>query len=237
MLNNCEQPLSNKSIKKNFKFENKYKNSGFALVYNDDLLNIKKLEERSLFIYHKSLRKKSLVKISNPKNGISLIAEVKSNKIDFSNFYNSILSPRIAKTLDLDLSEPYVEISLVSKESTFISKKTKTFDEEKNVAEKVPVDGIQINDLNEKKKPKKISKSDFFNYSIKVADFYYEDTATIMFDKIKKEISVNKLKIIKLSPTKFRLLIGPFDDIKSLKNSFEIMNKFNFENLEVLRNV
>ena len=43
--------------------------------------------------------------------------------------------------------------------------------------------------------------------------------------------------IVKLSETKYRVLIGPFNDIKSLQNSFEKMGIFNFENLEVLDNV
>ena len=50
------------------------------------------------------------------------------------------------------------------------------FDEEKNVAEKAPVDGIQINDLNKKSKKLKKKRKNF-SYSIKVADFYYKDTA------------------------------------------------------------
>ena len=37
--------------------KNNYKNSGFALIYNNDLKNVKKLENRSLDIYHKSLKK------------------------------------------------------------------------------------------------------------------------------------------------------------------------------------
>ena len=92
-----------------------------------------------------------MVKITNPTNGNSLIAEVKSNKIKFSNFYNSVLSLRIAEILELDQNEPYIELVLISKDSTFIAKKAKTFEEESVVAEKAPVDGIQINDLNEKK--------------------------------------------------------------------------------------
>ena len=108
--------------------------------------------------YHKTLKKKSVVKITNPHNGKYLIANVKSNKIKFSDFYNSILSLRISKELELDINEPYVEIVLVSKNSTFIAKKAKMFEEEKSVAEKAPVDGIQINDLNVKKVKKKITK-------------------------------------------------------------------------------
>ena len=231
----CE-PINVKNKKLNFEIENRYKNSGFALIYNDELDGIKEIEPRSLMIYHKNLKKKSMVKITNPINGLSLIAEVKSNKIKFSNFYNAVLSDRIAQTLELNEKEPYINIVLISKDTTFIAKKAKTFDEESVVAENAPVDGIQINDLNESKSKKKIKKNKIFSYSIKVADFYYKDSAKLMLEKIKKDSLIKNLKIIELSKTNYRLLIGPFNDIKSLKNTFEKMNLFNFENLEILKN-
>ena len=109
---------------------------------------------RSLLIHHKYLKRNSTVKITNPKNGKSLLAKVLSNRQKFSDFYNSIISKRIAEDLELDFKEPYLEIVLISKDSTFIAKKSKTFEEEKKVAEKAPIDGIQINDLNKKTKKK-----------------------------------------------------------------------------------
>ena len=234
ILSNCEQLPKQKKVSLNI--EEKYFNSGFALIYNEDLKDIKKLDDRSLNIYHKSLKKRSVVKISNPTNGKFLIAEVKSNKIKFSNFYNSILSLRIADELELNFNEPFVEIVLVSRNSTFIAKKAKMFEEERSVAEKAPVDGIQINDLKLKdNKREKDQKKKDFNYSIKVADFYYEDTAKMMINRIKSEALINNLMVKKLSKNKYRVLIGPFNDIKSLKNSFEKMSFFNFENLEILK--
>ena len=221
----------------NFKFEKKYKNIGFTFINSKILNDFDKLDQRSLNIFHKTLKKKSLVKITNPKNGNSLIAEVKSNKIVFSNFYNSVISTRIAETLGLDAKEPYIEIVLVSKDSTFIAKKTKTFDQEKSVAQKAPIDGIQIKDLKNTKKLKIKSKSKTFSYLIKVADFYYQDTALMMVERIKKETLVKNSNIIKLSKTKYRVLIGPFNDIQTLKDSFEKLNSLNFENLEILKNV
>ena len=236
LLLSCEQ--ANNILKNdNLKIEHKYRNSGFALVYKDKLKDIKKLETRSLNIYHKSLKKRSIVKITNPKNDKYLIAEVKSNRVKFSNFYNSVLSLRIAEELELDFDEPFVELILVSKDSTFIAKKAKMFEEEKTVAEKAPVDGIQINDLNNKKSKIKKGKDKIFSYSIKVADFYYKDTAEMMIKRIKEESSIENLNISKLSETKYRVLIGPFNDIKTLKKSFEKMNTLNFENLEILNNV
>jgi len=236
ILFGCEQTLKN-SKKLDISLEKKYKNSGFALVYDEKFPKIKKLDKRSLNIYHKSLKKRSMVKITNPENGKYLIAEVKSNKEKFSNFYNSVLSLRIAEELELDLSEPYIDLVLITKNSTFIAKKAKMFEEERSVAQKAPVDGILISDLNTKKTKIKKNQNKNFSYYIKVADFYYKDTAQIMMDRIKKEASISNLSINRLTETKYRVLIGPFSDIKTLKDSFEKMNTFNFENLEILKNV
>ena len=233
----CNQSSYNKAKKIDISEESRYKNSGFALIYNDKLENIKKLEPRSLNIYHKSLKKKSIVKITNPRNGKYLIANVKSTRVKFSNFYNSILSLRIAEELELDLTEPFIEIVLLSKGSTFVAKKAKMFEEEKKVAEKAPVDGIKINDLNQKEVKKNRIKKKKFSYIIKIADFYYKDSAHLMAERIKDESLIDNVAIVKLSETKYRVLIGPFNDIKSLQNSFEKMSMFNFENLEVLDDV
>ena len=149
-LISCVQ-IPNELNKNEIKLEKKYSNSGFALIYDESLNKIKKLDDRSLMIYHKSLKRKSTVKITNPKNDKSLIAEVKSNNQKFSDFYNSVISKRIAEDLDLDFNEPLLEIALVSRNSTFIAKKAKMFEEERSVAVKAPVDGILINDLNKKK--------------------------------------------------------------------------------------
>ncbi len=235
ILTACE-PYSTDSKKINNQIEKKYSNSGFTLVYNENL-NLKKLDSRSLKIFHKTLKKNSSVKLTNPSNNKSLIATVKT-KDNFSNFYNSVISTRIAETLELNLNEPYIKITLISKDSTFIAKKSKMFEEEKEVAEKAPIDGIKIKDLSnnilsEEKKSKNIK----FSYYIKVADFYYKKTAELMVDRIKNETSLNKINIIKISKTNYRVLIGPFNDINSLKNSFDKMNSLYFENLEIIKNV
>ncbi len=236
ILFGCDQNIKrSKTIDINIK--EKYSNAGFALIYDETLDKVKKIEDRSLLIYHKSLKRKSAIKITNPKNGKSIIAEVKSNRQKFSEFYNSIISKRIAEDLELDFNEPYVEIILISKDSTFIAKKSKTFNEEKKVAEKAPVDGIQINDLNNnQKKDDKIVKEKF-SFSIKLADFYYKNTAQMMIKRINDETSIRNSKILELSKTKFRVLIGPFNDIKSLKDTFEKLKDLNFENIEMLKNV
>ncbi len=232
----CEPVKKGKSL--NLQPSDKYKNVGFALIYDENLKLKNKLDNRSLLIFHKSLKNKSSVKITNPENGKSLIAKVKSNRTKFSNFYNSVISLRIAETLEIDMNEPYIEIVLVSDESTFVAKKTKTFEEEKEVAEKAPIDGIQISDLSKKISTQiKINKDKKFSYSIKVADFYYKKTAQIMVNRIKDELFLKNVNIVKLSQTNYRVLIGPFDDINTLKISFEKMKSLFFENLEIIKNV
>ncbi len=236
LLISCNQFKSEKS-ELNIKPEKKYKNSGFALIYNDNFKS-KKLDQRSLQIFHKNLKAKSQVKITNPVNNKSLIAEIKSNRVKFSNFYNSVITDRIVEELNINSSEPYIEIVLISKESTFIAKKSKTYEEEKKVAEKAPIDGIKISSLNndiKKKKIKKLNKN--FSYSIIVADFYYKTSANLMIDRIKKEALLDNVNLIELSQTNYRVLLGPFNDINSLKESFEKMKSLNFENLEILKNV
>ena len=236
-LTSCDQYNLNKSTNKNLKPDKKYKNIGFSLIYNEEL-KLKKLDQRSLQIFHKTLKAKSQVKITNPINNKSLIAEIKSNRVNFSNFYNSVITNRIVETLEINKLEPYVEIVLISKNSTFIANEAKTFEEEKEVAQKAPLDGILISDLNNSSKKKvknKLNKK--FSYSIKVADFYYKKTANLMIDRIKTETSINAIKLIELSKTNYRVLIGPYNDINSLKDSFEKMNSLNFENLEILKNV
>ena len=232
----CNQ-FDNKKNKLNFKPEKKYKNSGFALIYNDDF-KLKKLDQRSLQIFHMKLKAKSQVKITNPVNNKSLIAEIKSNSVKFSNFYNSVITDRIVEELNINISEPYVEIVLISKDSTFVAKKSKTFKEERKVAEKAPIDGIKISSLNEdvkKNEIKELNKN--FSYSIIVADFYYKKSANLMIERIKKEALLDKINLIRLSQTNYRVLLGPYNDINSLKESFEKMKSLNFENLEILKNV
>ena len=237
----CEQYNSNKKIT-DFNLTKKYKNSGFALIYDDILREenkiSKKINNRALIIFHKSLKKNSFVKITNPKNQKTIIAEVTSNKANFSDFYNCVVTARIADDLSLDPKEPYIDLVLISQNSTFVAKKAKTFNEEKNVAEKAPVDGIKIDNLGSDIKEKKtVTKNKNFNYSIKIADFYYKGSAENMINRIINETNIKDPVIKKLSKTKYRVLLGPFNDIKKIEDTFNKMKLLDFENLEILENV
>ncbi len=90
MLTSCVNNIEFKTsdTKKN---KIKYTNKGFALIYDEDLyqdkLISKKMDDRSLSIYHKTLKKNSNIKITNLKNNKTIIAKVKSNKVEFPFFF------------------------------------------------------------------------------------------------------------------------------------------------------
>ena len=237
----CEQNNLKKDVV-NREIMSKYKNSGFTLVYDPVLKKekkiSKKIDNKSLFIFHKNLKKNSFVKITNPINQKTVIAEVISNKVRFSDFYNSVITSRIADELSLNLNEPYIDLVLISQNSTFIAKKAKTYNEEKKVAEKAPVDGIQIDNLGDVNQPKNEAKKDnIFSYSIKIADFYYKDSAKNMTDRIIDETNITNPVIKTISNTKYRVLLGPFNDIKKLEDSFNEIKSLDFENIEILKDV
>ena len=237
----CEQNNLKKNVI-NKEIMSKYKNSGFTLVYDPVLKKekkiSKKIDNKSLFIFHKNLKKNSFVKITNPINQKTVIAEVISNKVRFSDFYNSVITSRIADELSLNLNEPYIDLVLISQNSTFIAKKAKTYNEEKKVAEKAPVDGIQIDNLGDVNQPKNEAKKDnIFSYSIKIADFYYKDSAMNMSNRIIDETNITNPVIKTISNTKYRVLLGPFNDIKKLEDSFNEIKSLDFENIEILKDV
>ena len=79
-------------------------------------------------------------------------------------FNNSVISNRISKEIDLDPDQPYVEIFEILNNSSFIAKKAKMFDEEKQVADKAPIDSISINNLNSEFTKTEQVKQNEFNY-------------------------------------------------------------------------
>ena len=216
-----------------------FKNKGFTLVYNDDLYKqkiiSKKIDNRSLIIFQKNLKKGTTVKIKNILNQKTVIAKV-GNKSEYPLFNNSVISNRISSEIDLNLNEPYVEISEILNNSSFIAKKAKTYEEEKNVANKAPIDNISINNLNDSVTKVEKVKENKFDYSIKIADFYFKNTALSMIDRIKKETLINKIGVQNLSDTQYRVFLGPFDNINSLQKAFNDINVLQFENIEIIKN-
>ena len=236
-LNNCSIDTVNKN-KINYDFQKKFTNKGFTLIYTDQLLKngtlSKKIDERSLLIFQKNLKKGTTVKIKNIFNGKTLIAKVAGNST-YPNFNNSVITSRIANILELNYKEPYIKITSIPKNYIFVAKRSKTYEEEKQIAEKAPVEIISINNINKKKNiTTEITKQ--FLYTIKIADFYFKKTALLMKKRIADEANVKNSKIQRLSDNKYRVYLGPFGNINSLQKSFNDINIFEFENIEIIKN-
>ncbi len=224
------------------KFVN-YSNKGFTLVYDEKLFHKKiinkKLDDRSLLIFNNFLDQDTPVKITNLINGKYLLAKVGGNS-NYPFFYNSVISKRIALNLEIDLNEPYIEIKTLNQKNSFIISKAKTFDEEKNVANKVPVKGIEIKNISSNKNEDKLilnkSKNiNVFKYIIKIADLYFEDSANILKNRLLNEYNMNYVKIKKMSKNSYRVYIGPFNDLDSMQREYRNIIKLNFENIEIIK--
>ena len=217
---------------------NYFTNKGFTLIYNEDLYKNRlvkgKIDDRSLILFQKNLRKNSSVKITNLINSKYIIAKV-GNKIDYPFFYNSVISNRISKELEIDINEPYIEIKEILTGDSFTAKKAKTYEEEKKVAAKAPIDEIKIKDLSGKETIKKKKNERKFNYIIKIADFYFQKSANQMKSRIIDETSIKNVYIEKLSDTNFRVFLGPYKDLNSLKNSFNAIIVLQFDNIEIIK--
>ena len=227
-----------KNNKTNLISYNNYTNKGFAIIYDETLYKegiiSNKIDERSMTIFQRNLKKGTTVKIVNIRNNKILIAKV-AGKSAYPKFNNSVITPRIADILELDYNEPYVEIISIPENSMFVAKTAKTFDEEKQIAAKAPVESISVNIINKKKNiEQKIERK--FSYTIKIADFYFKKTALSMSKRIKDETNIKNPKIVRISDNIYRVYLGPFLNINSLQNSFNDISIFEFENIEIIKN-
>ena len=195
----------------------------------------KKISERSLIIFQKNLKINTQVKITNKLNNKSIIGMVGKNS-KYPSFNNSVLSIRIADELDIDINQPYVEILEILENSIFVAQRAKTYDEEKSVAIKAPVDDISIKNLSILEKAVKKPFTRKFSYSIKIADFYFNDTALLLVDRIKTESLIENPKIKKISDKKYRVYLGPFNNINTLQKSYNDISILEFENIEIIKN-
>jgi len=231
-----------KKINYSKKFNN-YSNKGFTLIYDEKLFKKKiinkKLNDRSLLIFNNVLEKETPIRVTNLLNGKYLVAKI-TKSANYPVFYNSVISKRIATDLEIDLNEPYIEIKTLNLKNSFIIRKAKTFDEEKEVANKAPIEVIEIenitNNLNETKKNNANSKSKInFKYIIKIADLYFEDSAKILKNRLQNEYNITNVKIKKMSKNSYRVYKGPFYNLDSIKREYSSIIKLKFENIEIIK--
>jgi len=236
-LYSCADYKTNEGTQK--KEKQYYSSNGFALIYDDELflqktIN-KKINNEDIRVMHSLLKTNTPLKIINPIN--SKVIETKVyKKAKYPKIFNVVISKKIASILELDVNNPYVEIIEIKKNKTFIAKKTNTYEEEKNVAEKAPVDEIKMDDLtyNEQEIKKKVFKNN--NFILVINDFYYEDSAINLKNELVKKTKMNNIFVRKINNKKYRLLVGPFKNFNALKTTYISLNNLGFEHLNIQNN-
>ena len=216
-----------------------YSNKGFALIYDQDLDSSleNNLDNTSLKILSPNLPTGTPVRITNIINGKSLMTIVK-NKTNLPVFYNSLITKRIVSELSINPNEPYVYIETVNSNNLYVANDVKTFDEEKEVANKAPVDDIMVQSISLATEIKETKSNNFvtnFNYIIKFADFYFEDSAIMLKNRLFKEYNIDNILIKKLSQNNFRVYKGPYKDFEKLKKGFHNIENLDFDSIEIIK--
>jgi hypothetical protein len=228
--------VNNKVISPNEK--KYYTSSGFALIYADHFYDSKlikrKLDNDKILVLHNTLKANTPIKIVNPINSNEIITKVYRKSI-FPGIFNVVITEKIAKYLEIDSKNPYVEIFEVKINKKFIAKKSTIFKEEVNVAAKVPVDEITVNNLSKNIKKKALNIDNKKSYFLLVSDFYYLDSANNLKKELTKQTNNNSFKVKKINTTKYRLTVGPFKDFSSLKNVYISLNDLGFTDLNIYK--
>ncbi len=217
-----------------------YVANGFAYIYNEFDFNEKiikgKMNNDILQISHQNLKTGTLIKISNPKNKESLILK-NIKRIRYPEFYKVLITEAVAEKLNLNKNLPILEIVEVKKNKSFIAEQAKTFNEEKKISSKAPVENIQISNISKvkSKKNNKYSKEIY----ILLGSFYSIDTANFLKQRINidvPEFNINKLKIKKNNINENLVISGPYNSINSVKNDYILLKTFGFEELDIFFN-
>ena len=216
-----------------------YSNKGFALIYDEDVDNSleSNLDNTSLNILSPNLPNGTPVRITNIINGKSLMTIVK-NKTVLPAFYNSVITKRIVSELSINPNEPYVYIETINSNNLYVANDVKTFDEEKEVANKAPVDDIMVQSISLETEIKESKTKNFvtnFNYIIKFADFYFEDSAIMLKNRLFEEYNIENILIKKLSQNNFRVYKGPYKDFEKLKKGFHNIENIDFDSIEIIK--
>ena len=158
-----------------------------------------------------------------------------SNNAKYPVIFNSVITNKIAKILELNPENPYIELFEIKKNKTFVAKESNIFEEEINVAEKAPVSKIEVNDLT-KLEAKVIDDKKINNiFFLIISDFYYIDSANYLKNELKNKYKLENLNVSKISDNKYRLLAGPFKNFNSLKSTIISLNDFGFEDLNIIK--
>ena len=229
ILTSCTNSISNKKVKT-------FSMGGFAYIYDENDFNNKiinkKFDQDDFLAAHQYLRVGTNIRIYNPINKKSIIIK-NSKKVKYPEYYSILITEKVAQKLELDKDVPFIKLDEVKSNKSFVAKKAKTFNEEKRIHSKAPVQKVKISNISKQKNKKKIKLKEF---SILIGEFYSSEVVKNLKRNIIDEsnsLNPKKLYIHKRKSNKIQLLSGPYNSINSLKNDYIELKKFGFEELEI----
>tara|TARA_B100000686_G_scaffold327520_1_gene386498 strand:+ start:11 stop:766 length:756 start_codon:yes stop_codon:yes gene_type:complete len=228
-----------KSINDETKVQKQYFSStGFVLIYDDSLLKNKivnkKINNAKIYVLHKTLKPRTKIRITNPDNQKFIETKI-YKRANYPGIFNALISKEVSFLLELDINNPYVEIIEIKKNKTFVAKESNTFEEEKNVANKVPVDEVKMDDITSEKNITDTKKKEEEKFILVISDFYYLNSANNLRDELSSKIKNSIISVKKIAENKYRLMAGPFDNFNALKTIYISLNNLGFEDLNIYK--
>ena len=209
---------------------------GFAYIYNlkdyENKLIKKKINSDEMIIAHNKAKRGSLLKITNPNNGKNIILK-NSFRLDYPDFYKVLITKSISNQIGLNENFPYVEVEELKKNKSFIAKKAETYDEEKQLGVKAPVEKVKINNIS-KTKIKTFNEQPEF--VIILGNFYSQESAKLLVKRVKTEslsLRNKKISIDKKNKHNFEVFLGPYKTIKMIKNDYIALKQINFDEVDI----
>ena len=108
-----------------------------------------KLNNSILQVSQKNLKTNALIKIINPKTNDSIVIR-NYKKINYPDFYKILITKKFQKNFN-DPKFPIVEILEIKKNKSFVAKKAKIFNEEKNFLQMLQLHLFQISNISKNK--------------------------------------------------------------------------------------
>ena len=213
-----------------------FSSKGFAFIYTNDDYEKKIIKKQfktdQIVVGHNNLRRGVVIKITNPRNGKSIMAK-NSFKIDYPDFYKILISKKVSKHIGLNEDFPFVEIEQIRKNKSFVAERAETFDEEKQIHDSAPVEKVNISNISKKKIKKENLKQQFV---IILGNFYSLESAELLIKRIKNEsqyLSDKKISILKKNKHNFEVFLGPYNTIKKIKNDYIALKQINFDEVDL----
>ncbi len=213
-----------------------FSSKGFAYIYSsadyENKIIKKKIDNNKLIVGHNRVKRGTLLKITNPSSGKSIILKNTYN-LEYPSFYKVLISKVISKRIELNENFPYVEIEELKKNKSFIAKKAETYEEEKQLITKAPVEKVKISNIGNASIKSMTKKPKFV---IVLGNFYSLESAKLLVKRVKTESQLlknKKISIIKKNKHNFEVFLGPYNTIKKMKNDYIALKQINFDEVDV----